>query len=563
MLRRAIISVRRWSKYRCVFYLAGLCIWMLFVFASVRMMLAKHAAEPNNSTEQRQTPPVVDAVPPKRQEQDGVRSPTPALHRDSSETVTDEQYRSCPCPPVAMCADADREQRCLEYLANYSNVESVRPMISNLRVGRTAKLRLRYRNPCVEAIAKLPQSLFPLEPYAEYVAFEIDRVLGFGYVPATTFTFLPIADIEAAAADFANKPRSAGKREAGGGTPLVTDPAHEYARWVSAEVLGFAMKKGLIVAHPATGKLVLGCSVQLFLRTVRPPQRTVLAEEDGYAQLLRSPALYQLATGTDAARDFTARKAMSLAGDMSQLIHAHRQRLKSVRRHFYDRDQAAHQSGDATDDDDYDESGLSADSTTRKELGEINAVVHAITSMSDRRQAALPDVLRFISDATVFDSIIGNDDRGPIKNANAYVVDPNKLPLECDFGGRRHWLTDERAAADGASVTSPARVPVVRRVLLDQGKSFYREKFPSPRLDTPLRLHSSQCVFRRSTIAALQTLRTGELYRRLQSILPPQIIAAVGEHRLLWASHRAEVIADHARQCGLTLGGEAKTAVWD
>jgi hypothetical protein len=204
-----------------------------------------------------------------------------------------------------------------------------------------------------------------------------------------------------------------------------------------------------------------------------------------------------------------------------------------------------------------------AESDLRKELAEMNALVEALGGLNDRMHAALSDVLRFMSDRFVFDAIIGNDDRGPIKNANVYTVDPAILPEACDVGGRRHWNTPERSAATGEGVAVPPQVPVIRRVLLDQGKSFYKEALLYQRLDVPLRPHSAQCLFRRSTNGVLQGIRHGDLYRALQHILPPQIMAAVGEHRLVWASQRAETIADHARQCGLALGGESRMHAWD
>ena len=555
-------------------YTALLFAWALIVFFAVRGFMSsvrsKHAVasptDPVDVFERHSAAPDHIAAVSNGDGEDIIANSANRTANTPAHELTKAQWLACPCPQVARCASTDLEQRCLEYLANTSNILSIRPMVSNLRVGRTAKMRVIYRNPCVQGIAKMPQSLFPLEPYAEYVAFEVDRVLSFGYVPPTSFTFLPMAGIEAAAADFANKQQRQRRRAGLTEAPEATDPSHEYARWVSTEVLGYAMRKGLIVPHPETGKLVLGVSVQLFLRGVRPPRKTVLQEEDAYAQLLRSPALLKLATGPDAATVFTARKAMSLCGTINQLIMSHRQRMKSDRqRAHYDPHGDARRGmpyqhavdnhdGDGADD---------TDGDTRRELAEINALVEAIGALNEPGLAALSDVVRYMSDRFVFDAIIGNDDRGPVKNANVYTVDPAILPPECDIGGRRHWTSDERSAATGEGVRVPPEVPVVRRVLLDQGKSLYKEGLIFGRLDVPLRPHSAQCLFRRSTNSVLQGLRHGDLFRALQHILPPQIIAAVGEHRLVWASQRAETIADHARQCGLALGGDAKIHAWD
>ena len=138
----------------------------------------------------------------------------------------------CVCPQTTSCdADIQREQLCLEYLSNWSNVNRVVPMKSNLRFGRTAKLRVHFNDPCVTAVAKLPQALFPLEPYAEYTAFEIDRMLHLRYVPPTTWLFIPVSTIEAAAAHFANVPQWKLVEN------IHDNTTHDYAKWISEEVL--------------------------------------------------------------------------------------------------------------------------------------------------------------------------------------------------------------------------------------------------------------------------------------------------------------------------------------
>jgi hypothetical protein len=530
-------------------YYGLMVLWAVVVFATVRAAMRS----------MRQPAADAQSAGGGGGESGAADGPKGSSSRPSRNTpkLTDAQWRACVCPQLAACENTDLEQRCVEYLGNYSNVASVLPMISNLRTGRTAKLRLMYKNPCVQAIAKVPQSLFPLEPYAEYVAFETDRVMGFLNVPPTTFTFVPISDIEAAAATFANKARKR-KGKDGVEVPDEQDPTHEYAKWISTEVLAYAMKRGLIVPHPESGKMVLGCSVQLYLHSVRSPQRTVLQDEDGYPQMLRSASLARAVMASDAGTAFTARKAMSMAGDAVQLLHSHRTRMKSdLARARYDRERgtAPRVGGDEEDTD--------ADVTTRKEYEEMNTVVTSVSLMDKPRRDAVTDVLRYVSDTAVFDAIIGNDDRGPIKNANVYVVNPKAVPEACHLGGRRHWGQAERAASGGRAVTPPATEPVLRRLWLDQGKSFYKENVLNAKLQVPLRLHAAQCVFRRSTLSVLQALKDGELFRRLQHILPPQIVAAIGEHRLAWASHRSEEVSEHARHCGLAMGGDSRIVVWD
>eukprot|EP00658_Telonema_sp_P-2_P030894 TRINITY_DN23244_c0_g1_i1.p1 TRINITY_DN23244_c0_g1~~TRINITY_DN23244_c0_g1_i1.p1 ORF type:complete len:607 (+),score=64.01 TRINITY_DN23244_c0_g1_i1:216-2036(+) len=190
-------------------------------------------------------------------------------------------------------------------------------MLSDLRFGRTAKLRVVYHHPClnyhlssaalvgrlkdgdaqspfayalgVGAVLKVPQSLFPIEPYAEYVAFEVDRLMHLNLIPPTTWLFVPISAIEEATMEYQNSPEAVAAQEkkaetaggavGGGGNttsasgvvddqsshPPKQGVSYEYGRWFSQEVLRYATEKNLVVVHPTTGEKMLGCSVQLWL----------------------------------------------------------------------------------------------------------------------------------------------------------------------------------------------------------------------------------------------------------------------------------------------------------
>ena len=178
-------------------------------------------------------------------------------NHDSADGVAEE---TCPCPVGATRAPTEfRELDCLEYLSNFNNVVKVRPMLSNIKFGRTVKMLVEYRHRCVRGIVKTPQSLFPLEPYSEYAAYELDRMLRLGYVPPTTWLFVPVAELEMAGVGFRN-----------GG-----DDDKEYQKWLAEEVLMYVGRNGLSVVDKQ-GRLVVGCSVQLMVSGARWQRKTPL-----------------------------------------------------------------------------------------------------------------------------------------------------------------------------------------------------------------------------------------------------------------------------------------------
>ena len=217
-----------------------------------------------NATEKRQALPGGDlpAVPPLSAD-------------DAKRAIKVKPGESCPCPVSSAYGRTEEEEwQCLGYLGNFSNVAKIEPMLSNLKFGRTAKYQIVYENPCVRAIAKPPQKSFPLEPYAEYVAFEIDRLLQLKYVPPTTWLFLPLMLMESAAEFFKN-----------GGTEGAKS-AKSYASWLSEEVMEYAVQHRLTTIDPNSHKMVLGCSVQLWVDGARWHRATPLEYDDAYISLL-------------------------------------------------------------------------------------------------------------------------------------------------------------------------------------------------------------------------------------------------------------------------------------
>jgi hypothetical protein len=190
----------------------------------------------------------------------------------------------CPCPEgTAFAATEEQEWVCLSYISNLSNVVKIQPMLSNVKFGRTAKFEISYARSCVRAVAKPPQKSFPLEPYAEYVAFEIDRLLEMKYVPPTSWLFLPLMQLESSAETFKN------------GAKAGADAAKSYATWLSEEVMEYAIQRRLTAIDPHSHKMVLGCSVQLWVDGARWHRGTPLEYDDAYISLLtaESARLYK------------------------------------------------------------------------------------------------------------------------------------------------------------------------------------------------------------------------------------------------------------------------------
>jgi hypothetical protein len=449
--------------------------------------------------------------------------------------------------------------RCLEYLSNYTNVRNVTAMLSTARFGRTVKMKLSYGLPpgssCrrpIEGVAKLPQSLFPLEPYSEYLAFELDQMLQLNYVPPTTWIFLPIADVERAALDSLNglsavdaavdakkalakdptglnlagatneEDRDNGQQSkaAGKESPedLVGRPIthrYEYSRWVARESLMYAINHDLVVARPDDGRLSIGASVQLWIQGSRTAQGTPLQYDEATPLRL-------------------------LSGDAP---------------------------GGPT----------SSPSTTSEDVSDVD--VEGTPDAYKRYQR------EYLSDTLLFDALISNDDRGPIKNTNVFRL--------------------KKSDYDRLKASYPYRY-----INVDQGKSLYAEGFPKDSVfdqaakqlalgvgdgtaggDIHAVLRSSICKFRRQTVLALEALVAKEqgrspsvfggrqgvgsnegespfghelrvtasaapLLANLRESVPEPILRHIGLNRLKSLQSRLNKLVEHVHRCQAEFGAE-------
>lgn len=516
------------------------------------------------------------------------------MHADETDLPEEHSAlggKHCVCPQVTRCYDAEIEMRCLEYLSDFQNVIRVRPMVSSLQRGRTAKFHLYYKDACVESVVKPPQSLFPLEPYSEYAAFELDRMLDLGNIPPTTWMFVPVSEIEIAARDFqnswSNKKRSSSKN----GSALDHDTV--YASWIAKEVLVYAMNHAKVIPHPSTGQMVLGCSVQLFIRSTRSPFNTPLQMSNDFNSILRYDGTVHatIDAALQGKRRVEDQELASLFGHYTQTLQLKMRKDEAAARELKRRGVAPSDVpqkiavkdrkfdllfGQSLNDIDLD------DETVREPRGvpsyvtatakALNRLVYSKPSNFAAREA-LPLVLENIAETLLFDTILGNDDRSATKNSHIYTLNLSDIPQKCNVLEHiRHKIVLEQKSGnarhgvyhkDDSVALQNSTSLLLRYVWLDQGKSFYTEELPHGAFSDNLLHPSSVCVFHRATLAGIRALGNGGFYRHMKEIVPRPLLEAISEKRLVWASKRVDVILYHFHQCVDALGGEGRVVMWN
>eukprot|EP00759_Apiculatamorpha_spiralis_P047325 PhF_6_TR43095/c0_g1_i1/m.65827 len=348
--------------------------------------------------------------------------------------VTDHVSFISPCDPARTNFSTEGDINCLAYISDANNLVELRALPSTNLFGRTVKMHMAFKDSTVRAIAKFPQGLFPLEAYGEIIGYELDRGLGLNYVPPTTFAFIPLCDIEAAA-----------KSSAQGGA--------EYSKWISTELLAHALRSRIVVPDVETGRLVMLASVQLWLNDVNYQHHTDLAYSDSDGSYLNPEIV--------------------------------------------------------------------------------------IPRKRDK-------IIAHLSDLHVFDAIMGNGDRMPMKNN--YVA-----------GGCMR-LSCRKPARDTHIGTSSY-------VHIDQGRALYEREIPSTNL-----LHNSDnievgkghgnpvfCRFRKSLIQNLKDM--GSIVEWMRAKLPKYVFEAVGEKRFQWMEERRSTVLSRVQDC-LSRYGETGVYSW-
>lgn len=205
-----------------------------------------------------------------------------------------------PCDPVTVPFPTESTSKCQKYLACVMRAavqELPRGVTSRLNLSiawpedraweevvftlepmeqrseqRTIKFKLTVASrtepslPSVEAILKVPQALFPVEPFSEAGAFHLDRQLGINRIPPTVFLEVPVAWVVTM-----SKKRSQQKMKM---VPefLVASHVRSYDEWIEHDFVGFVSKE-------RTHRFVVNstwcyASVQLYLWEVLPTLNT-------------------------------------------------------------------------------------------------------------------------------------------------------------------------------------------------------------------------------------------------------------------------------------------------
>eukprot|EP01012_Entosiphon_sulcatum_P032025 TRINITY_DN40763_c0_g1_i1.p1 TRINITY_DN40763_c0_g1~~TRINITY_DN40763_c0_g1_i1.p1 ORF type:complete len:814 (-),score=81.86 TRINITY_DN40763_c0_g1_i1:13-2454(-) len=101
------------------------------------------------------------------------------------------------------------DSSCIRFLSERSHIRSIRPMVAIMAFARTVKFKVRFDQPNLKAILKVPQDKFPFEPFSECLAYWVDRIIGLNRVPPTAWVSVPIAWLRKAVKDHADPERAA------------------------------------------------------------------------------------------------------------------------------------------------------------------------------------------------------------------------------------------------------------------------------------------------------------------------------------------------------------------
>eukprot|EP00759_Apiculatamorpha_spiralis_P031358 PhF_6_TR33015/c0_g1_i1/m.48653 len=95
------------------------------------------------------------------------------------------------CDVFTVPFNPTQDTACIAYLSNMDNWADLVPIKQRFDE-RTIKFKVKYKNPLLKAMLKVPQRLFPYEPAHEIGSFVSDRLMGINRVPPTVYIALPI-----------------------------------------------------------------------------------------------------------------------------------------------------------------------------------------------------------------------------------------------------------------------------------------------------------------------------------------------------------------------------------
>ena len=206
------------------------------------------------------------------------------------------------CDPQDADFRADTDDACMQYLTHLPNMLSIKPMASILSTGRTIKFKVFYRHNHTQAVIKVSQKKFVLEPSSEVMAFHTDRVLGILRVPPAAWAPLPVDFLKAAAASM----------------------DAFYVQWFQKFVLDYEQVKPLKSTNCFVGRGkrassggCLNVSIQLWLADVHPAEESSVSPPRKYRAALEllntSSDDSKAARHAEAAKDLASRSGFRLA----------------------------------------------------------------------------------------------------------------------------------------------------------------------------------------------------------------------------------------------------------
>jgi hypothetical protein len=161
------------------------------------------------------------------------------------------------CDPMTVPFDAATSDGCTAYLADRRNWAAVEIMAPKFEQ-RTIKYAVTLRDGTA-AMMKVPQALFPTEPFSEVAAYQLDRFLDVRRVPPTVLVDVALADLVAAV------------ERGGGAIPMVKEfgsSSKTFVEWVKKDFVTFVRRsKSPAFMRNATHVMV---SLQLSIADVAP-----------------------------------------------------------------------------------------------------------------------------------------------------------------------------------------------------------------------------------------------------------------------------------------------------
>lgn len=205
-------------------------------------------------------------------------------HSESSPDSSFPLPVEAPCDPFTVPFDPLRDKSCTRFLeeaaVNPSVWKGLKPLKQKFEQ-RTIKYKLTLAAPgpltTIKALIKVPQVLFPLEPFSETTCYALDRALGIGRIPPTVLVAMPIQPLIDAA--------SSVEEEYNDMVPEFLDDKHpaNFTLWVMTDFVEFVTKLRPVTDEHGRerrqymlNRTHVYVSVQLFMAEVFPLLSSVL-----------------------------------------------------------------------------------------------------------------------------------------------------------------------------------------------------------------------------------------------------------------------------------------------